>query len=145
MAAQGGHLDTLKFARKHGCPWNWKTTAYAAGGGHLEVLKWAYVQGSEESGIGLVRDIWQNGDEDDNRTCECAAAKGQLEVLQWLRNSGPGAHKYYDKRAIWGAYQARMYDRIAWDSRTWRAARGHTEVEQWLVANGCQDTSSQDS
>ena len=44
-AAEGGHLDVLKWARENGCPWNNWTCMYAAKGGHLEVLQWARENG----------------------------------------------------------------------------------------------------
>ena len=31
----------LRWALDHGCEWDWLTCALAAAGGHLEVLKWA--------------------------------------------------------------------------------------------------------
>ncbi len=40
-AAHGGHLEVLKWARTHGCPWDARTCANAAYGGHLKVLQWA--------------------------------------------------------------------------------------------------------
>ena len=41
----GGHLETLKWARENGCPWNVWTCTYAARGGQLETLKWARENG----------------------------------------------------------------------------------------------------
>jgi len=38
--AQSGHLEVLRWAREHGCPFDWRTCASAASGGHLEVLRW---------------------------------------------------------------------------------------------------------
>ncbi|WZN65487.1 hypothetical protein HKI87_12g70460 [Chloropicon roscoffensis] len=45
-AAEGGHLEALKFLRglDPPCPWDWRTSEDAAGGGHLDVLKWARSQ-----------------------------------------------------------------------------------------------------
>jgi hypothetical protein len=129
----------LKLARKHGCPWDGTTTARAAGARHLEVLKWAYAQGSIHSGAGLVRQ--KTGWEDDKRTCASAAATGQLEVLKWLRASGAGAHKLYFGH---GPYQAPYSDQIRWDVRTWQAASGYPEVEDWLAANDCPNDYSSD-
>lgn len=43
--AFSGNLEFLKWARKHGCPWNATTCAYAASGGHLELLAWARENG----------------------------------------------------------------------------------------------------
>jgi hypothetical protein len=45
LAAKGGHLEMLQWARENGCPWNWQTCWKAAEGGHLEVLKWASEKG----------------------------------------------------------------------------------------------------
>jgi|AntAceMinimDraft_5_1070358.scaffolds.fasta_scaffold08391_4 hypothetical protein len=40
-AAHGGHLDVLKWAREHHCPWNGVTCACAFNRGHMDVLMWA--------------------------------------------------------------------------------------------------------
>ena len=42
MAAEGGHLEVLQWARANGCPWDEWTCHNAAAGGHLEVLRWAH-------------------------------------------------------------------------------------------------------
>jgi len=57
-AAEGGHLEVLKWARENGCPWDKQTCAYAAKGGHLEVLKWARENGcpwDERDVLALLR------------------------------------------------------------------------------------------
>ena len=41
LAAQGGHLHVLKWARESYRPWDEKTCQAAAEGGHLKVWKWA--------------------------------------------------------------------------------------------------------
>lgn len=43
VAARGGHLGVLQWARESGCAWNLRirTCAGAAAGGHLGVLQWA--------------------------------------------------------------------------------------------------------
>jgi len=41
LAAWGGHIEVVRWAREHGCPWDRWTTDNAARGGHLEVLRWA--------------------------------------------------------------------------------------------------------
>ena len=45
-AAEGGHLDVLKWVRSQDppCPWDEGTCQEAAEGGHLEVLKWLRAQ-----------------------------------------------------------------------------------------------------
>ena len=45
MAARGGHLGVLQWARANGCPWDGETCELAASGGHLEVLRWARANG----------------------------------------------------------------------------------------------------
>jgi len=71
-AAEGGHLEVLKWARENDCPWDKRTCAHAAKGGHLEVLKWAR----------------ENGCPWDENTCACAAYRGHLEVLKWAHANG---------------------------------------------------------
>jgi hypothetical protein len=41
LVAKGGHLEVLRWAREHDCPWDGLTCVRAAAGGHLEVLRWA--------------------------------------------------------------------------------------------------------
>jgi hypothetical protein len=45
MAAQGGHLRVLQWARANGCPWDVWTCIAAEEGGHQEVLQWARSNG----------------------------------------------------------------------------------------------------
>ena len=44
-AAEGGHLEVLKWLRAEGCPWDAWVCARAACGGHLEVLNWLQAEG----------------------------------------------------------------------------------------------------
>jgi hypothetical protein len=71
-AAASGHLDVLRWAREHGAPWDELTCRRAAGGGHLETLRWALQHYCP----------W------DSWTCRAAAGGGHLEVLQWARAHG---------------------------------------------------------
>jgi hypothetical protein len=41
IAASGGHLAVLEWARADGCPWDTHTCSKAAAKGHLHVLQWA--------------------------------------------------------------------------------------------------------
>ena len=72
MAARGGHLEVLQWARQHGCPWNEGTSQAAAMGGHLAVLQWAREHDCP----------WDPG------TCYHAALGGHLSLLQWARAHG---------------------------------------------------------
>ena len=40
LAAEGGHLEVLKWARSKGCPWDEDVCAFAAEEGHMEV-RWS--------------------------------------------------------------------------------------------------------
>jgi hypothetical protein len=73
-AAQGGHLEVLRWARANGCPWDEATCASAAESGHFEVLRWARANGCP----------W------DEATCASAAESGHFEVLKWERLSKAG-------------------------------------------------------
>ena len=44
-AASNGHLECLKYAHEHGCPWDENTCYNAAKNGHLECLKYACAHG----------------------------------------------------------------------------------------------------
>jgi hypothetical protein len=45
MAAVGGHLEVLQWARANGCPWDEDTLRVARDEGHLEVVNWCIVNG----------------------------------------------------------------------------------------------------
>jgi len=69
LAARGGQIEVLRWARELDCPWSEWTCAYAARGRHLDVLMWARDHDCP----------W------DEQTCALAAAGGHLDVLQWAR------------------------------------------------------------
>jgi hypothetical protein len=72
IAAKGGRLQTLRWARAVGCPWDPSLNEAAAEGGHLAVLRWLRQEGCP----------WGPG------TCEAAARGGHLDVLQWALQNG---------------------------------------------------------
>ena len=129
LAAQGGHLEALKWARELECPWlETRMCVYAARGGHLDVLKW-------------LREVdcpWNA------QTCQLAAAGGHLATLQWAReNDCP-----WD---IWTCHAAAEGGRLKtlkwardvscpWDELTCEFAvgGGHLEVLQWAREHGCE-------
>jgi hypothetical protein len=49
-AAEGGHLETLKWARANGCPWGVDTCAGAAKNGHLDILQYLWANGCPHTG-----------------------------------------------------------------------------------------------
>ena len=46
-ACKRGYVNTLKWARESGCPWNSSACSYAAMNGHLNILQWARENGCE--------------------------------------------------------------------------------------------------
>ena len=101
VAAQGGHLDCLIWAREHGCDWNSGTCFNAARGGHLACLIWAREHGCP----------WNSG------TCSTAADGGHLECLIWAREHG-----------------------CDWDECTCllAASGGHFDCLIWAIEHGCR-------
>ncbi|KAJ1639540.1 hypothetical protein T492DRAFT_899215 [Pavlovales sp. CCMP2436] len=72
LAAKEGHLEVLRYAHERGCPWDRNTCYQAAYGGHLEVLRYAHEHGCP----------W------DSDTCEAAAGGGHVEVLRYAHEHG---------------------------------------------------------
>ena len=100
LAAYGGHLEVLKWARENGCSWDEDTCARAARWGYLEVLKWARENGCpwdkstcadsvvEGGHLEVLQWARMNGCSWDEKTCEMAAKNSELEVLQWALENG---------------------------------------------------------
>jgi|MEHZ01.5.fsa_nt_MEHZ011327339.1_1 hypothetical protein len=129
-AARSGNLEMLQWARGAGCDWDWHTCARAARGGHLAVLQWARGAGCD----------WNSS------TCSFAAKGGHLEVLQWARGEGCDWNSYTCAFAAEGGHLAVLqWARGAgcdWHgSKGWcttGAARGgHLAVLQWARGGGC--------
>ncbi len=127
LAAEGGHLDVLIWARANGCSWNTWTCAYAARNGHLDILMWCRANGCPWSDstcynaafnghLEVLKWAHENGCPWDDITCACAAENGHLEVLKWAYNNG-----------------------CPWDESTCAlaASNEHLDVLKWLRANGC--------
>jgi hypothetical protein len=72
-AALHGHLKVLKYAHRHGCPWDAETCANAALGGHLVCLIYAHDNG-------CPWDKWW--------TFHLAAQERNLDVLEYLFDNG---------------------------------------------------------
>jgi len=109
-AAEGGHLDVLKWLRslryegptdEDTYPWGEVACACAACFGHLQVLQWLRVHGCE----------W------DEETCVLAARQGHLEVLQWAR----------ENHCPWDQDEMCRYAGIG----------GNLEVLMWVIEQGC--------
>ncbi|CAN0196883.1 unnamed protein product [Ascophyllum nodosum] len=126
-AADGGHLEVLKWARAQGCPFGFDTSCAAARGGHLEVLKWLVQQGcpcdeymcsaaAEGGHLEVLEWALDIGCELDEGTCNAAAEFGHVEVLRWARVRG----------CSWNE-----------DTCTSAARGGHGDVLLWALSEGC--------
>ena len=123
--ALNGKLESLKFLRENGCPWDETTCSSAAKNGHLECLKYARANGCP----------W------DETTCHNAAENSQLECLKYAIRNGCGG-----RTCSWAAESGRLeclkYARengCPWDEDTCsRAAKnGHIECLKYARENGC--------
>jgi hypothetical protein len=73
MVASGkGHLDCLKYAHEHGCPWDNATCIIAADNGQLECLQYAH----------------ENGCPWDENICIHAAKYGHIYCLKYAYENG---------------------------------------------------------
>ena len=73
-ACNGGHLETLKWLRSEGCPWDEASCNLAAKGGHFDVLRWLRSQDPPCP--------WED------TTCYWAAWGGHVDVLKWAIDNG---------------------------------------------------------
>ena len=165
MAARGGHLALLQWARANGCPWDEQLSWAAAVGGRLDVVEWAttegytWDQGLVWAGAAAAGNLhvleWslsgRPGDHcrrsmppRDSRPGHAAARNGHLEVLQWLHARGCPLDAITCASAARGGHLevlqwARLEKGCKWDDRTCaQAARGgHLALLQWACANGC--------
>ncbi|KAJ1618639.1 hypothetical protein T492DRAFT_916680 [Pavlovales sp. CCMP2436] len=126
-AAAVGHVEVLRYAHEHGCPWESGTCDMAAEGENLEVLRDAHEHGckwdsdlckyaAEEGHLEVLRYAHEHGCEWDSDTCKYAAQGGHLEVLRYAHEHG-----------------------CPWSEQTTaRAARGgHLEVLRYALECGC--------
>jgi hypothetical protein len=94
FAAQYGHLEFLKFAHEHGCPWVVHTCSSAAYGGHLDCLKFAHEHGAflpqwaingacASKNLECLKYVCEHGCPVDNFHSSLAARRS-LECLKYL-------------------------------------------------------------
>jgi len=122
VAAEGGHLEVLKWAREHNCPWHGEDVCSdAAGGGHLEVLQWARDHdcpwdkttcecAAQHGFLEVVQWARAHGCNCDEITCGCAAASGNLELLRWVREN----HCPWNELTCAGAAVSGKLDILQW-------------------------------
>lgn len=99
LAAQGGHLEVLKFFHEIGGDRSDLVCAAAAAGGHLEALKWlrnnkyewdswTCTQAAMNDHLEVLKWARFNGCRWNSWTINAAAEKGYLEILKWLYENG---------------------------------------------------------
>jgi len=138
-AAEKGHLDCLRYARRHHCQWDKHTCEAAAKGGHLACLRYAR----------------ENKCPWDERTCEAAAKAGHLVCLQYAHEHGcPWDGRAHDAALCGGHTECAAYMRecgclpsneryAEYEGMTFRRAiaYGKPRVSLWTRAvRWCQST-----
>ena len=105
MAAWGGHLECLKFARIMGCDWDCKTSSFASRNGHSTCLQYALEEGCESDEDVILNAVEFNhyeclvlalseGCETSAEACYLAAKFNRLDFLALLReNDCPWDHR----------------------------------------------------
>ena len=94
MAAEGGHLGVLQWARENGCPWDEDVLLNAARKGDLCVVQWTC-----ENGLSLSADVFAQ-----------AARAGSIPVLEWLQEK----ECPWDERAEINARDFRRHEAAQW-------------------------------
>ena len=127
-AASNGHIDTVKWLKKNGCPWGDGTSTGAATFGDLELLRWCL----------------DNECPRDKGTCDAAAKRGQLEVLQLSVEMGcllgPNTCTHAAKNGNLEVVKwvAPRVDKDMYEDLCEVAAfNGHLEVLKWAREQGC--------
>ncbi len=95
FAAEGGHLEVLKWAREYSFEWDVCSCSHAACDGHLVVMKWARETGCERN-MPSCRCSWTSARTAHANGCELnaddlcihAARSGNLALLQYVHSNG---------------------------------------------------------
>eukprot|EP00908_Phaeocystis_cordata_P024318 Transcript_6783.p1 GENE.Transcript_6783~~Transcript_6783.p1 ORF type:complete len:285 (-),score=65.05 Transcript_6783:199-1053(-) len=155
-AAEHGHLEILKWARAHGCPWDAWTCSWAAGGGHLECLEYAHEQGcpwdaetcrktAYEGELECLKYAHEQGCPWDPETCRNAAGGGHLECLEYAHEQGcPWDAETCRKTAYEGELECLKYAHeqgCPWDSNVIQEAteHGHHDILAYAHEHGCPE------
>jgi hypothetical protein len=160
-AAEKGNLSVLKLLRDKGYTLTLETAKYAAIAGNIDVLAWIFSQDVDNSatlppatqttlafaaGFGQLDTVkWLHAKGHDRGNASiCAATKGHLDVLQWLRltlilDDEPGC---CDHAAAFGHFHILRWARevgLQWTESTMcnLAAKGSVEMLKWAFENGC--------
>ena len=122
-----GHLECLRYAHEHGCPWSGDTCREASWTGHLECLRYAHEQGCP----------W------DEKTCTWASLGGHLECLRYAHEQGCPWDQYTCHGASrFGHIQCLRYAHergCPWDEMTcsWASRNGQLECLRYAHEQGC--------
>jgi hypothetical protein len=134
-AAEQGNLEMVKYCVANECPINMNACAYAAQGGHLEVLKYLHEEVKAPLNSLTASFAALNGhlhileylvereyDEYNEGACTFAAMNGHLDCLKYLRET---AKAPWDEDAICSAHERN------------RILGNRTECVQYLLDNNC--------
>ncbi|GFH47641.1 hypothetical protein CTEN210_04116 [Chaetoceros tenuissimus] len=124
-------LETLKWLRRRGCPWNESLCSSAAWNGNLEALKWARSEGCP----------WSDA------TLTAAADRGNIAIMEYcLQNQCPMTveaccftMRNKNQNTAFECLKLLREYSCPWDESTCTRAgfKGHFEVMRWAKCNGC--------
>lgn len=157
-AAEGGHLELMKWAHKNQCIWSAYTAGEAAYYGHFDLLKWMVENGcpvdwavpvgaSQAGRLNILKWAWENEFPFQSAAIRYAARYGHLHVLKWFQEDlGISVEDLLIKPAAEGG----QLEVLKWAREIgcqWEedgilpAVRfGHLELLKWAHANGCPMT-----
>ena len=128
-AAKGGHLDILKWLQKEGYPICGGCSDLAAKRGHIEVMIWLetgtrweqvmdeHIWAVKGGRLDVLKWLRANRHYVWARSWNAAAERGDLEILDWLKQNT--------------SIEAKDYDKLCEHA----ASGGHLEVLKWLREN----------
>jgi len=152
-AAEGGHLEVVKWFQEVRKIDIHKVGSAAVENGQLKILKWATANGFQQSHVALKRAAasghietlkysHENGCAWNEDTCAAAAKTGQLEVLKYAHENGCPWNEDTCACAAHGHLAVLQYaheNGCPWNEVTCAcaAASGDLEIVQYAHENGC--------
>lgn len=129
-AAEGGHLDVLKYLKSINSLWDERVCRVAAKHGHFEILKWVVANGCPCAYHEITI---------------CAAKNGDLKMLEWAIDKG---RQYNDRQLIAIAIEYEHIHILEWirdhleginyidqDTILYVVRKGKFNLLKWIVAN----------
>lgn len=150
-AAEGGHLEVLKWLRSIGCRWNDTTFFWAVKCNHVDVVKYMLDNGfdivdgagnvaAKFGSLAILQLFHSLGYELTNSEINYAASGGHLDVIEWALNHGCHFTEHTSRDASANGQLTTLRRLFAkgcpWDESTTKYARTE-EIYLFAKSNGC--------